>query len=228
MNTIARRQRQRDLTCYMCARPATGREHVPPKCLFPPEKKFRNALIRVPSCDEHNNKKSADDEFIWYVLALASDTTDSAVARTIDRVKCAVRRTPKLMQHLLSLPVCITRYDQENSPDERLGLKLDMNRFDDAMSKCARALYFEQTKTKFLGLITVRTSFTLYAVSDAHNEQVQGAFENAEKFFSRKPAIGENAEVFSYQWDESEESCMMLLTFYKNLKVLVRLDKRKS
>src|SRR4051812_40697399 len=60
-------------TCYMCAELATSREHVPPKCISPEQKDvgrdFRENLITVPSCREHNGRKSRDDEFLLVCLA---------------------------------------------------------------------------------------------------------------------------------------------------------------
>ncbi len=55
-----------DQYCYWCGEPATSKEHVPPKCLFPEDKDikpilnetFREHLITVPSCDKHNLSKS--------------------------------------------------------------------------------------------------------------------------------------------------------------------------
>jgi hypothetical protein len=57
----------------MCNAQATGREHVPPRCLFPESKDvqgmdYRKNLIKVPSCDIHNSKKSKDDEYLLAVL----------------------------------------------------------------------------------------------------------------------------------------------------------------
>jgi hypothetical protein len=60
--------------CYMCDAPATSKEHVPPKCIFPERKDsdgqyLREGLITVPSCELHNSKKSADDEFLMVSIA---------------------------------------------------------------------------------------------------------------------------------------------------------------
>lgn len=44
--------------CYFCGKASTSSEHVPPKNLFPTDPKYRYNLITVPSCDEHNSKKS--------------------------------------------------------------------------------------------------------------------------------------------------------------------------
>ncbi|MDC5072991.1 hypothetical protein NRA08_18095, partial [Acinetobacter baumannii] len=67
-------------TCYMCDAEATTVEHVPPKCIFPESKDlssadklldFRKQLITVPSCDDHNGKKSKDDEYLFCMLAIS-------------------------------------------------------------------------------------------------------------------------------------------------------------
>lgn len=47
--------------CYYCGAPATTREHAPPKMLF---RGFECDSITVPSCEEHNNSKSGNDQAI--------------------------------------------------------------------------------------------------------------------------------------------------------------------
>jgi len=52
--------------CYFCGKESTGVEHIPPKSFFP--KGNRIKLITVPSCDEHNQEKSTDDEYIRMIF----------------------------------------------------------------------------------------------------------------------------------------------------------------
>jgi hypothetical protein len=59
--------------CYFCGRPATSKEHVPPKSFFPETKEERINLITVPSCDEHNNKKSETNEYMFQYFAASSN-----------------------------------------------------------------------------------------------------------------------------------------------------------
>src|SRR6266446_10964088 len=62
-------------TCYACDQPKVSREHVPPLCFFPEEKDaagqsvYRRELIRVPSCEFHNTRKSDDDLYAAFHLA---------------------------------------------------------------------------------------------------------------------------------------------------------------
>jgi len=88
--------------CYWCGKPATSKEHVPPKCLFTEGKdirgiydeRFRNRLITVPSCNEHNLGKSKDDEYLMSCLApyvgnngVAHIHTQTKVRRDFERNK---------------------------------------------------------------------------------------------------------------------------------------------
>jgi hypothetical protein len=68
-------------TCYMCDQPATSKEHVPPRCLFP--KGQRDRLITVPSCDTHNREKSQDDEYLRDVLNMTLQASHNAVSQEI-------------------------------------------------------------------------------------------------------------------------------------------------
>src|SRR6185312_15429445 len=78
--------------CYKCGKAATSREHVPPICLFPEKKDlygidFRQNLITVPSCDEHNAKKSSDDEFLLSVIASVVGNNGVGYIHTQTKVK---------------------------------------------------------------------------------------------------------------------------------------------
>ena len=54
--------------CYVCGREATSREHVPPRCFFPDDNRYRKQLITVRSCTEHNEDTSLDDEYVRNVI----------------------------------------------------------------------------------------------------------------------------------------------------------------
>jgi hypothetical protein len=62
-------------TCYWCGDPATSREHVPSDALFPSGK--RTNLITVPSCREHNQRFSKDDEKFRFYLQACSESPDA-------------------------------------------------------------------------------------------------------------------------------------------------------
>src|SRR4051812_26151086 len=77
-------------SCYMCAEPAIGDEHAPPKCFFPEKKDvgvdLRANLITVPSCRAHNSSRSKDDEYAMMFVVTHYETND--VARDQFGTKC--------------------------------------------------------------------------------------------------------------------------------------------
>ena len=88
-------------TCYMCDAEAMGKEHVPPKCLFPEEKDmpgthFRENPIKVPSCDAHNSAKSEDDEYLLFVLSSHFGNNTVAANQIVTKILRALRRRPHL------------------------------------------------------------------------------------------------------------------------------------
>ena len=54
--------------CYYCGRPATTREHAPPKQMFAA---FACDRITVPSCDEHNTQKGGKDQAIVHAFLMS-------------------------------------------------------------------------------------------------------------------------------------------------------------
>ena len=54
-------------TCFNCGRPATTKDHIPPKCLF--RKNSKRQLISVPACKECNESTALDDEYFCAALA---------------------------------------------------------------------------------------------------------------------------------------------------------------
>ena len=99
--------------CYFCGGEATTREHTPPKCFFP--ENTRKNLITVPSCPQHNNGKSGDDEYFrMMVIGAVWNDLPESIQETIVR---SVKRKPKLAMGIITKSVpkkggCFT-YDSD-------------------------------------------------------------------------------------------------------------------
>ena len=124
-------------TCYACDAPATGDDHVPPKCIFPEEDRYRKNLIKVPSCDEHNQRKCKDDEYLKFILTsaggmneLAGSIFGGSVMRMFDRSPHLIDRfTPDLqVAHVGGF--------------ETGGFTLDLSRFKSSIALIVRGLFF--------------------------------------------------------------------------------------
>lgn len=69
--------------CAYCGEPATTRDHVPPRGLFP--KPAPSDLITVPSCQSCNNPASLDDELFRLALVFREELEDHPEAAEVAR-----------------------------------------------------------------------------------------------------------------------------------------------
>jgi hypothetical protein len=68
--------------CYKCGAPATSREHID----------YRQNLITVPSCDEHNQKKTNEDEFFMMSITPGIGNNLIGLYQTRTKVKRAYKK----------------------------------------------------------------------------------------------------------------------------------------
>lgn len=193
-------------TCYMCEAPATGREHVPPRCLFPeakdlPGTNHRKNLITVPSCDAHNSAKSKDDEYMMAVVSafvlndpVAKQHVDSKVMRTL-------KRNPKIAAGLVK--------GGDVLGDGIACMRVDSERIFRGCDYITRGLYYskytekwesriECFSTAFLSSENVGDSF---AKSIARQEVVDSWFISTQQ----EQFWGDNLEIFKYRLFRVEE-----------------------
>ena len=206
----------------MCDAPATGGEHVPPKCIFPEESRFRRDLIKVPSCDRHNSHKSKCDEYLKFVLTAAGGMNELAlgifggsVMRSFDHVPHLVEKfTPDLQRVKLG--------DLETA-----GFKLDVPRFEHSITSIVRGLFFKMTGKK---LVTgLRVAWAHMLLGDYSKAPFVDPILAAER---RLPAnyLGTNPRVFQYAFNTSKtgKKAMCRLRFYEGLPVCALWDIENS
>ena len=153
----------------MCEKPATSREHVPPSCFFPEFKDlgadYRRNLITVPSCDDHNLKKSMDDEYILAVVAFHWRNNQIAYKQSTTKIKRALGYSKKY-------------YDLFFGEGKHTFLVLDgqrlvtstvnIERVNDGFEKIARGVYFRHFHEKFLGRVDIH-HLSLTALYQKHH-----------------------------------------------------------
>lgn len=219
-------------TCYMCDREATTVEHAPPRCIFPKIKDipdgadYRQNLITVPSCSEHNTAKSHDDEYLLFILAASITSSNVGLRQFLTKVKRSAERKPALASKMARNSATVQIFHEDRQQwEDAAGIVVEGARIDATISKCARALYFHETNRKFFDAVRVITSFTMY--SDLNfNDSISSAVEAADNFFSSHLLCGKNSDVFWYKFEEGENTATMLLCFYGATKILVQFDKR--
>jgi hypothetical protein len=80
----------------MCNNESTSNEHVPPVCFFPDGHKVN--LITVPSCPDHNLKKSKDDEYVRSIIAPAYGNNTFGLNMATTKVNRSFQRSTGLVE----------------------------------------------------------------------------------------------------------------------------------
>ena len=193
----------------MCDSRATGDEHVPPKCIFPEKDIYRKNLITVPSCDEHNSKKSKNDEYFKFIVTAVENKNELA-----DEVFGSVMRSFEHRPNLIDAfipnlqPIRIGGI-------ETAGFTLDYLRFTDSMAAIVRGLFFHEYGNKLNHKIS-GAAFPQMRTEDYKQMPFVKSIFNAEL---KLPAnyIGKNPRVFQYAFNSSQsgKTEMCRLRFYE-------------
>lgn len=215
----------------MCAGDATSREHAPPRCLFPEAKdtatqlNYRRNLVTVPSCEVHNCEKSHDDEYLLFALAGSYTSSNIGLTQFLTKVDRAFKKWPTKAANFIrrSTPVQLRRPDQAEW-EQGAQIIVDGERIDHVLGNCARALYHHHTHSKFQGPVEVLTSFTMY-LDEKTQASVNNAFDVTSYVISGEPLLGENPNIFSYKFKETESMVIFYLCFYESSTAIVRFKK---
>jgi hypothetical protein len=224
----------------MCEMPATTREHVPPKCLFPKESElmelaltgvdFRRNLITVPSCEFHNLGKSGDDEYLWYLLGASPVSNSLGRDLFLLRGKRAWNRRPGLLKSMLSTAIPTIAKD-ELGEYETGKILLDKERFALMMEKIGKAMYFKHFGKKYYGPVVAHEEYTGVGVSSGGRGGPQFGREflrtileyrlKIKEEFKNEAEYGDNKEIFFYSIKVIDEVVKMRLAFYGGTKIIL-------
>lgn len=198
-------------SCYQCDATATGREHVPPKCLFP-RNMDRSRLITVPSCSKHNNDTSQADEYLKFLLgAIASDVPPSIIASA---ARGAVRLAEKRSRNIQRFGF---KWDEQTLV---IGneFTVDIELLRAGLEKMARALYFDHHgghRKLRIPLHVLPLFLPVDNASDVHfRADVERLRSQTAQDMERYPKAGGHQQIFAYQMFESSTTVMMNMQFY--------------
>ena len=210
--------------CYYCGKPATTTEHVPPRCLFPEMRDsggvdYRNNLLTVPSCDEHNAKKSNDDEYFLFILTCSLDT--NAVARNLflQKVSRAIKRKPNCFSRFVVKPEKILVIEK-NMPQESISFNVDEKRYTKMLLHIIKGIYY----TEFKKIIPDESIEIVYSSAISinpiwdiclakYNKSIKGIFNVV-------PYKGNNPEIFRYKIVSDIRTHIFCMEFYESFVVV--------
>lgn len=221
-------------TCYMCDGLGTTKEHVPPKCLFPEQKDlgddYRKELISIPSCREHNNRKSSDDEFLMMSLAGIIGSNSIGYRHKFTKVNRALIRAS------------YAQLDEVFTKRQLFAVELETNRFIDViwgtpdhqrLERCfdqiCRGLFFHKKAKKFQGRTRSMLAYTRPREENPR-EFMRLIRDGAAKELHGKPWDGANPDVFRFRFGEPDAHgvCLVHLQFYGGLNIYVALIPEKT
>lgn len=225
-------------TCYMCEALATTKEHIPPKALFPKQKDLlgelglRKQLITVPSCEEHNNGKSKDDEYLAFCLSTCFH--GNAIKNTLFNTKVmrAINRRPETYSNFLDNYQHVALKHPDGEVEHTAAYAIDLKRFDSIMSHLARGLFYHHTQTKWKSDVIVMSN-ELLDLNSTHaekiNEFTDDTIKRVSALFSDIKSHGQNPEVFSYKiYDDRPKGFVILMNFYSAIKIAVALTSKQK
>jgi hypothetical protein len=198
-------------TCYHCDTESTGREHVPPKCLFPKGRDW-SGLMTVPSCVAHNNANSKADEYLKFLLGAVASNIPGAITRGAARsiIRLAQMGCGKLHRYGFQWDGEILVIDK--------AFQLDFELLSASLEKVARALYFYHHcgRQKLLGGLEVWPLFIPVEprVAPELALAVDKVRASTALDFEQHPKLGTHQDTFAYQVVERPGRVVINMEFY--------------
>lgn len=222
-------QQEETRTCFICDAPATTNDHIPPKCIFPEFKDvgedYRNNLITIPACGNHNLRTALDDEYLMGVIAFHWCNNQVAYKQSTTKIKRALQRNKRYFDlffregkhKLLSW-----------NGEPLVTAPVDINRFNSIMQKIARGIYFFHFNRKWLGDVSIHplSLVPVYGGDPGPNAMLlTRVAQQMRSMCDSVPQHGANPEVFYYRiaHDDPPMHTIMHLVFYGGFEVLANL-----
>jgi hypothetical protein len=203
--------------CYMCDAEGTTREHVPPDSFFP--KGYRDNLVTVPSCDEHNTKNSKDVEYVRNVIVVHISTNNAARSHFQDKVLRSFRNSLKLFNRTFKDVKPIIFNGKETGI-----FTVDINRFNQVMESIAYAVYYKSFDRSYAGYWDIfASSFILNEAlfQDKRDDTIEYRQLLRQLSFTDEPSS--QPRVFRYAVNMlDEEQFVYRFVFYEGVIIYAR------
>lgn len=204
-------------TCYWCGAPATSREHVPPRNLFPKGK--NKNLLTVPSCYTHNEALTKfDEKFRVYLQARESNA--DALNEFQDRTFRGLSR-PESQGMVRGLAKGARRVVVDGQ--QTIAMSVDPEEQNMYFGKIIRGLYFHLFQTPAKGrIVSISKDFIVPGFDYDKLERIIGPYLDDPNMMEQGKT--DNPDIFRYKYartaDFGKEAAAIEMVFYGGVKVL--------
>lgn len=231
--------------CYCCEKKATTRDHIPPKCFFPKAKhlpenspNYRNNLITVPSCSEHNNCRSKDDQYTAVVIAMNSESNIAFSLLKSKWTETMLKNEASLGKRICSKARKVPIISEKGNLlilNETLAIPYEWNRIESVIKSIACGIYYLESNFQEKWIDDIYIDILISPARDSRPHQkihelreINQSFidlqQEDEKF--EIPKKGSNPKIFYYQFLKTENNdCLIRIVFYDDFIFIVTLKK---
>ncbi|MGA3172231.1 MAG: hypothetical protein ABSE62_14595 [Chthoniobacteraceae bacterium] len=205
--------------CYWCGKPASSKDHVPPKGLFLENK--RENLKTVPACEKHNEEHTKLEEAMRARLIMMSD---SKIA-----LEAYGEATERSLNDEKSMGLAHRLFSGMDSKTLAVGLgptlKLPPEDYSLYFEKIARGVYYLVNKTCFDGdcFVAFRQSFLAHKGFAEIFHRLEPHFANPEL---AKPGKVSHTDIFQYKYISYITPLLFAveMLFYESVQVIAILS----
>jgi hypothetical protein len=176
--------------CYWCGAAFVSRDHVPPKNLYPKGEML--SPILVPSCSEHNESHSKNDEYMRVFLQ-AIGTNETATTEFMGRTLRGLNREQSAG---LRARILEGSYKTMIDGEERLVLPVELERQEAYFEKVIRGLYYHHAGVPSLDRYVWSYSEQLFDESMPYADLASLLDEEMQHLHAESVT---NPDVFRYQ-----------------------------
>ena len=206
-------QRKRNRACAFCGKPATTRDHVPPKGVFP--KPRPTDLITVPACAVCNAGSKLDDEYFQWVVTVGTEGNDAAMEIIKKRIGPKFQRRPALLKEIMEGATFVDVVSEGGIfLGEKPAFHYDGPRVKAVIEKIVQGLYYFHFGVRLSSLGIVDD----YILNPIFNE-------TAKEAICSLPLNEIGGGIFSYRYYRNEEDytkSFWLLMFFRRMLFLTR------
>lgn len=192
-----------------CKNIANTTEHVPPRCFF--TKGNKKNLITVPSCNEHNNNKKLDDEYVRNIFSLSININKYGIELANDKTFRSLNQSPKLLYRTFKK---VYPLDNINT----IAFEIDNKRIENWIKSIAYAIYrkdFNKNYNANWDIIDGSSAIVINENKADLNNEVEN--RNFAKNFRFKEKKTSSPEIFKYFLCKENEKLTYKFIFFQSI-----------